>query len=342
LLLDGLGGIPLGLEIAESLEDNGHDVIYFDCAKQRHRLFYGIRCAGAKLVNKHVQKDGFYLLPKMTGQILENLVARERPTHILVIGFICKFFDPKELRRIADTHRVSLFIYDTDSCNLYDKRREFIFFIERELPVYDRIFSFSRVTTNFFKETRKLPATFLPFGAKPIDISHDGDKPIDVLFVGTGNLRRIFLLEAIKDNVTVYGGNRWQRNLPLISSELREKIKDTPVWGNELHNLLAQSKIVLNITNASFYGAGTGINLRIFEAVAAGCFLLTDYCDEIREVFEIGKEIDTFRSAEELSEKVRYYLEHNDKRIDIARRGHEKFLKCHTWRTRTEQLWQLI
>ena len=337
LLLDGISGVPLGKEIAENLREAGHSVVHFDCLKQQSRAFYGIRSAYAKIINRHAEKESFYLLPRLNVQALEKLADEVRPTHILVIGFIYKFFDPEDLRRIANTRHAQLLLYDTDSCNLYGKRREFIFFIERELPIYTKIFSFSQITTRFFRDTRGLPASHLPFGAQPIALPGAEAPPIDALFVGSGDLRRLLLLENIRENVTIYG-NRWHRNFPLISHELQAKITDIPMWGDALHALLARSKIVLNITRTDFYGAETGVNLRIFECVAAGCFLLTDYCEELEELFDIGQEIETFRSSRELAEKVRYYLAHDDERRAIARRGHERFKSSHTWRSRIEQL----
>jgi spore maturation protein CgeB len=66
---------------------------------------------------------------------------------------------------------------------------------------------------------------------------------------------------------------------------------------------------VLNITRSDFFGAETGVNLRIFEALAAGCFLLTDHCEELAELFAVGKEIETYRSSAELGRKRQdYYL----------------------------------
>jgi spore maturation protein CgeB len=133
-------------------------------------------------------------------------------------------------------------------------------------------------------------------------------------------------------------GNRWRRNQPLISPALYQRIDDQPVWGEALHRLLGQAKIVLNITRTDFHGAETGINLRIFEALAAGCFLLTDHCDELAELFAIGKEIETYRSAAELVEKVRYYLAHPEERNRIARDGHAAFRAAHTWNHRATDI----
>lgn len=332
LILDGISGVPLGLEIAETLDELGHLSTHFDCLKQRARSFFGFRSALSKAIDRHTRHDGFYCLPRLNEVVLDELIAQSKPDVILVIGFIYKFFTPISLRRLADRQHARLLLYDTDSCNLYSRRREFIFFIEQELPVYDRIFSFSKVTTRFFRDTRRLDAVHMPFGAKPIPQSC-GPKTTDVLFVGSCDLRRIFLLETIRECVTVRG-NRWRRNAPLISAQLNARIDDRPIWGTELHALLGSAKIVLNITRTDFYGAETGVNLRIFEALAAGSFLLTDHCQEVSELFAEKNELVSFNNSDKLAEKVSYFLQHDEIRQNIARRGHATFLEQHTWKAR--------
>jgi spore maturation protein CgeB len=332
LILDGIGGVPLGRELRATFAALGREAVHVDCLCQPRRAFHGLRSAYAKVRNKRDDRDGFHFLPKLVPDDLRQLIARERPSHILVVGFIYKFHDPRLLRQLADECGARLCLYDTDSCNLYGRRREFIFFVEQELPAYSRIFSFSAVTTRFFRDTRGLDAVHMPFGALPIDLSPH-EQSIDVLFVGSGDLRRIFLLEGVRDRVTVRG-NRWQRNFPLVSAALRDRIVDRPVWNEELRALLGAAKIVLNITRSDFYGVETGINLRIFEALAAGCFLLTDHCDEVAQLFRVGEEIETFRSSGELADKVAYYIENPERRLAIARKGHAAFLREHTWEAR--------
>lgn len=339
LILDGIGGVPLGREMRQAFEALGIDVSHYDCADLQRIPMYGIRAGVSKLLNKWDKMDEFVHLPKVDPEVIKDILQTERPQAILVIGFIYKFIEPAWLRKLAAQFECSLHIYDTDSCNLYSKRREFIFFLENELSVYDSIFSFSKVTTDFFRRTKGLNAYYLPFGAATIDMPADVEEGRDVLFVGSGDLRRILLLESIGEHVSVFG-DRWERNYPLISETLKARVEDKPVWGRNLHQLMAESKIVLNITRGPFYAAETGINLRIFEALAAGKFLLTDSCDEVAELFEVGVEIETFSGSAELREKVRYYLENPEKRLAIARRGHERYLKEFTWQKRVEALLQ--
>lgn len=339
LILDGIGGVPLGKEVYDAFLFHGVQTVYFDCAKLKKKFGYPLRAGIDKFLNRVSTPDDFVYLPKVKSSVLPKLIDSERPTHVLVIGFAYKFFSCTELITQQSKYGFTLALYDTDSCNLYSKRREFIHFLSKELPIYDKIFSFSKGATFFFRETLGLEAFHFPYGAKPLPKVGDSNKDTDVLFVGSCDLRRIFLLEKINQYVEIHG-DRWARNLPLISPKLKSKISDKSIWGDALLHKLTQAKIVLNITRTYFYGVETGINLRIFEALSAGCFLLTDYCDEVAELFEIGKEIEVFRSAAELKEKVEYYLAHPQEREAIARCGHAKFLSHFTWEKRVGALAQ--
>jgi spore maturation protein CgeB len=341
LILDGIGGVPLGREMQQAFEALGIEASHYDCADLDRISFYGLRAGVSKLLNKWEGMDEFVHMPKVHPDVISDILKKEQPKAILVIGFIYKFIEPRWLKKLADQFECGLYLYDTDSCNLYSKRREFIFFLEKELAVYDSVFSFSRVTTNFFRRTKGLNAHYLPFGASMIDMPANVEEHRDVLFVGSGDLRRILLLESIAGHVSVFG-DRWERNYPLISETLRAGVVDHPVWGADLHRLMAESKIILNITRGPFYAAETGINLRIFEALAAGKFLLTDYCDEVAELFDVGKEIETFKSSCELREKVDFYLAHPERRLEIARHGHQKYLENFTWKARAQYLASLI
>lgn len=337
LILDGISGVPLAREISDTCSALGRDACYVDLAALDKIPLYRLRSMFTKAVNRQQDSDAFYHLPRAQHSELECIIKRERPSHILVVGFIYRFISPLVLRQLADRYQIKLYLYDTDSCNIYSKRREFVFFLKSELPVYDGIFSFSQVMTDFFCRTSQPNTRYMPYGAMPIHLPAPSGESHDVLFVGSGDLRRIFLLEHIRDHLSIYG-SRWERNQGLMSTQLQEKITNKTVWGAELFQLFADTKIILNITRSQFYGAETGINLRIFEALSSGRFLLTDYCDEVSELFELGQELETFKSSTELKEKVEFYLQHPEERMRIAERGHQAFQQRFTWEVRTQAL----
>lgn len=336
LVLDGIGGIDLGRNLSASIQEAGVTTEYIDMAELPRIVLHKPRSAIAKILNNSNEKDGFYCLPKCDFATLEQKVTHLKPNKILVIGFLYKFLDPQQLKKLADKLGVDIYLYDTDSCNLYSSRREFTFFLENELKIYNAIFSFSCVVTDFFIR-KNLNAFFCPFGDTLKKVQTPSKYINEVIFVGSADLRRVFLLENIVDKVSIYG-SRWQRQRPLMSKVLQQKVTDTSIWGEQLEAILVASKIVLNITRTPFYGAETGINHRIFEAMSLGCFVLTDHCDEITELFEIGEEIETFKGINDLKQKVDYYLHHDDERERIAQLGHRRFLKDYTWQVRSADL----
>lgn len=73
-----------------------------------------------------------------------------------------------------------------------------------------------------------------------------------------------------------------------------------------------------------------------------GACLLTDWKDNLPNLFEPDIEVVTYRSAEECIEKVRYLLEHEADRQAIAAAGQRRTLREHTYYHRVERLTEII
>ena len=75
-------------------------------------------------------------------------------------------------------------------------------------------------------------------------------------------------------------------------------------------------------------------NLRLYEATGIGTCLVTDWKQNLSQLFEPDREVVTYRSVEECAEKVRWLLEHTSERDSIARAGQARTLKDHTFMQR--------
>lgn len=99
------------------------------------------------------------------------------------------------------------------------------------------------------------------------------------------------------------------------------------------------SKINLNITIKPIQ---TGLSLRIYDCIGSGGFLISNYQEELPEFYEPGVEIETYASAEELNEKVSFYLNHEESRQKIALAGLKRTRECHTYEIRIAKMIQTI
>lgn len=107
----------------------------------------------------------------------------------------------------------------------------------------------------------------------------------------------------------------------------------------EMPKVFHASRINLNITMRPIE---TGLSLRIWDILGCAGFLITNYQAEIPEYFEIGKELETYETLEELEEKIRYYLSHEEERVEIAINGYEKVKNYHTYEKRLAQMLKLL
>lgn len=131
-----------------------------------------------------------------------------------------------------------------------------------------------------------------------------------------------------------YGAKKIPAGSPILPRHHGE------AWGLDMYNILYNSKISINrhIDAAENYAN----NMRLYESTGVGTMLITDYKDNLNELFEIGKEIETYKTKEELLEKINYYLAHEDQRQKIARAGQQRTLKDHTYEKRMIELINIL
>jgi spore maturation protein CgeB len=70
---------------------------------------------------------------------------------------------------------------------------------------------------------------------------------------------------------------------------------------------------------------------RNFEIPGSGGFLLTSLTDDLPEYYVPGREVAAYTDFDDLADKVRYYLAHDQEREAIRRAGYERTLREHTY-----------
>ncbi|MBR3516869.1 MAG: glycosyltransferase [Lachnospiraceae bacterium] len=107
----------------------------------------------------------------------------------------------------------------------------------------------------------------------------------------------------------------------------------------EMPLVFHKSRINLNITMRPI---ATGLSLRLFDVCGCGGFLLTNWQEELPELYEPGVEAEYFGSKEELLDKAGYYLEHDEKRAEIAILGYKRTKAEHTYDRRIAEMIRIV
>lgn len=162
----------------------------------------------------------------------------------------------------------------------------------------------------------------------------------DIAFVGTlvpSHLysRRVRALEALRE----FDLGIW--SVHDVPDSLRGHLRGEAL-GEEMEKIISAAKLCFNTHgDFVFYGG----NLRLFEVAGAGVAQISDDLPGTRIWFppvDGGATIVTYHDLDDLREKVRYYLAHDDEREALARRAQAHVYAHHTYDHRAERFDQLI
>ena len=120
-----------------------------------------------------------------------------------------------------------------------------------------------------------------------------------------------------------------------VSAKLRPHLRPA-LFGLDMYQAIADSRGVLNVhADASTAFAS---NMRLFETAGAGGCLVTDWKENLKELFEPDREVVTFRSIEECVEKSAWLLAHPAEAARIGRAARARAVREHSFARRAEVL----
>jgi len=100
----------------------------------------------------------------------------------------------------------------------------------------------------------------------------------------------------------------------------------------ELAKIYNSSKINLNITEQG----KSSLNYRVFEVLASGGFLITDEREDLQELFEDNKYIETYKNTTDLIDKIGFYLQNLNIAQKMAQIGRFKCIEKHSFNARVK------
>jgi len=230
--------------------------------------------------------------------------------------------------RKSTSAKVVLWVIDDPFLMWFDNKAPQL----REISVnsyayYDAVFVFDTFYVERLHDIGIHNAAYLPFCFSPSVFYPfaNQESVYDISFIGYAFKKRAkILLELLDYNLHLIGPG-W------VNEHIQNRVAGTRVTSEEANRLYNQSKINLNIHH---FQSVRGSNTRTFEVLGAGGFLLVEPLDDLKAMFDDGKDLVFYHGIDDLKNKIDYYLVHDDERMQIAQSGYEKVCQEHTFKNR--------
>lgn len=212
-----------------------------------------------------------------------------------------------------------------------------------------------------YKNVIKTQWGFNPAHYRKYDLLQDKD----ITFVGQVHSNRVDIINYLKrKNINVEcWGKGWQ-NGRLSQDEMmriysRSKINLNFTEGSMVFGWKSIAKILVNRRADNTYNLNSiqqmfntiqilwnenrpQIKGRNFEIPGAGGFLLTQNADNLSDYFKIGEEIAVFEDADDLKDKIFYYLNNEESREKVRISGYNRAVNDHSYEKRFREIFKKI
>jgi spore maturation protein CgeB len=169
-------------------------------------------------------------------------------------------------------------------------------------------------------------------------LKENTDQPVDPVNLlaekAASEKRLTYLSQLGRYSLKVWGDEGWKR---LESEGLRYMGYAGHKY--EINKIYSASTINIDINR--LYQADM-VNMRVFDIMACGGFVIAEHSEDLKELFEIDDEVVTFRTFGELLEKVDYYLSNTDKAREISYRGMTAVRERHTIQNRVKHMLSIV
>jgi len=264
-------------------------------------------------------------------------VQKWRPT-LAVFSLYTDQFDPQAINALRGHTKTFCFFHDDTWRVEYSRywAHQFDYFSTPDLHGETK-----------YRELGLANAIYFPFGCNErIFRKLDVPRKYDVSFVGGWHPYREWLIERIrKAGISVeVAGYRWPKG------EIDQE---------GMIRLFNESRINLNLSNSASWDARylassprafinrlrskkniEQMKARIFEVSGCGAFQLSYFVEGLAHCYDIDREVCVYADVDDLIEKIKFYLAHEDLRESIATAAYKRTLKDHTFAQRFQTMFQ--
>ena len=164
----------------------------------------------------------------------------------------------------------------------------------------------------------------------------------DVCFIGNASADKLAWLDpvarALGDRRMIVVGQGWTKMA--AGTPVAPHVLGAQLLGDTFARAIEHSRINIAVHHGpgGSHGWADQVSTRSFEIPACGGFMLHIDNDEIRTLFEPGREIDVFADSDQLVAKIDHYLSDDTARRLIADAGHARAVPAYSLHARSMEL----
>ncbi len=260
---------------------------------------------------------------KLNARVLQRLDQKKYDLVWVEKSLILK---PITIKKIKHNHSALKIVWYSED-DMFARHNQSRYFVNA-LPYYDLVFT----TKSYNCDPHELPAmgakkvifvdkSYDPTFHKPLPITHEDEKKYgaDVGFIGTfedDRYQKMLFLAEKGIQVRIWG-NGWKQ---AINVHPNLHVENKPIYDNDYVKAICATKINLCFLRKINRDLQTD---RTMEIPACGAFMLAERTNEHLRLFQENKEAAYFDITNPIAlyETVKYYLQHDQERIAIARAG---------------------
>lgn len=311
------------LHISETLAGMGHAVRRFEPGFKSARM-------GGRIGHRLDQVRGVIHsatdnLPTVRAQRMKALwqVAEQGPLDVVIVCH--DFLWPDEVTELKRRTGAQVAMWFPDAMVNFGRG----FFMNAP---YDGLFFKDPYIKHVLGDVLQSPVHFLPECFNPAqhwlpeeEVGQDPKYKCAITTAGNQHSWRVAFYKHLAD----YDVKLWGNPAPLWmnAGAVAGMHQGRGVYNHEKVRAFRGASIVINNLH---FGETWGLNVRSFEAAGAGAFQMVDWRPGLGQLFEDGKELITFRSMDDLKQKIDYWLPREAERRAIAEAG---MLRAHAEHT---------